>query len=138
MISLAEEARDLLGIMPQAAFIDDNLGAMGCMVSYLLRQETQNAAKTGNTPTKPKLPAKPVALSLGPSKSKPAPPPKPSPKSGLSTPVNCVTNVHIGSSSLGPSRLWPQGISSQGKVNYLHGRVLINTNTYISQDSLAM
>ncbi|KAF8537275.1 hypothetical protein BDD12DRAFT_847606 [Trichophaea hybrida] len=93
MISLVEEARDLLGITPQTVLIDDDLGAM-----------TRSAA------TKPKLPAKLVALNPakpGPSKSKPAPPPKPSPKSGPSTPVNRTTNVKVGSSSPGPSELQP-------------------------------
>ncbi|KAF8536359.1 hypothetical protein BDD12DRAFT_890390 [Trichophaea hybrida] len=103
MISITEETTHLLGITPHAAFIDDDHGAMGRMVSCLLRQETRNAAKAGNTPTKPKPPAEPVALSLGPSKSKPTPLPKPSPKSGPSTLVNCTTNVQVDSSSPGLS-----------------------------------
>jgi hypothetical protein len=106
MISLTEETRDLLGIPPETAFIDDDLGGMGRMASCLLRKETRNAAKTSNTLTKPKSSTKPVALSLakpGPSKLKPTPPPKPSPKSGPSTPVNRTTNIQVGSSSLGPS-----------------------------------
>jgi hypothetical protein len=64
MISLLQDTRDLLGISFQAAFIDNDLGAMGDMVSYLLRQETWNAATTCNTLNKPKLPAMPVALKL--------------------------------------------------------------------------
>ncbi|KAF8535099.1 hypothetical protein BDD12DRAFT_808836 [Trichophaea hybrida] len=112
MISLAEETSDLWGITPLVAFIDDDLGAMGRTVSCLSRQETQNAAKAGNTPTNPEPPAKPVALSPGPSKSNPAPPPKPSPHSGPSTLVNRTTNVQVRSSSPGPFGSQPQGESA--------------------------
>ncbi|KAF8538319.1 hypothetical protein BDD12DRAFT_928382 [Trichophaea hybrida] len=104
MISLAEKTRDLLGITPQAAFIDDDLGAMGRIVSCLLRQVTGNAAKAGNTLTNPKPPAEPVALSPGPSKSKPAPPPKPSPNGfQLARPFQDMAL---------------RGMSSSGNVNY--------------------
>ena len=62
MLSLGEEARDHLGIILEAVFIVHDLGAMGHIVSYLLRKETHSAAKIGNTLTKPKPPTKPVAL----------------------------------------------------------------------------
>ncbi|KAF8538324.1 hypothetical protein BDD12DRAFT_885409 [Trichophaea hybrida] len=102
MISLAEKARDLLGIMAQAAFIVDDLGAMGHMVSSLLMQVIWNTAKAGNTPTRPKPSTKPVALSLGPSQSKTFPPPKPSPKSGPSTPTTINPNLRATPVAINP------------------------------------
>jgi hypothetical protein len=60
---VADEASDVLGIASQDALIDDNFASICHKVSCLLRQETWNTARIGNTPNKPQLPAKPVTPS---------------------------------------------------------------------------